>query len=100
MVDRLWRAVAGPVAILGGGSNLRRGRGLRGLVIEMCELGIEERVEAIRSSRRRGRRPWIRSPRTVSADTPGSKCLSESRPRGRAVQNVGAYGQEGPLWCA
>jgi UDP-N-acetylmuramate dehydrogenase len=87
------------VAILGGGSNLVvSDDGFDGLVIEMAQLGIEERAEGDRVIvQAQAGEPW--DPfvaRAVAAGYAGLECLSgiPGRVGATPIQNVGAYGQE------
>jgi UDP-N-acetylmuramate dehydrogenase len=86
-------------AILGGGSNLVVGDGgFDGLVVEMAQLGIEERAEKDRvlvtASAGEAWDPFVE--RMVAAGYAGLECLSgiPGLVGATPIQNVGAYGRE------
>ncbi len=87
------------VGILGGGSNLVVGdAGFDGLVIEMAQRGIEERIDGDRVllSAAAGEDWDLFVERAVASDLGGLECLSgiPGRVGATPIQNVGAYGQE------
>lgn len=95
-----WAARRGLEArILGGGSNLIvADEGVDGLVIEMAQLGIQERREAERVlvSAAAGENWDDFVAECVARDLAGIECLSgiPGRVGATPIQNVGAYGQD------